>query len=255
LAEEAGSRCSLAIARWSSRWSEYCVLVGQVETLEKELEALEAQLVVLEEIRDEECAKPPPNRCAQRQQAVDDKQQEVDDKQTELDEKEAERDAKLEEVDEQDAIAESEAASSMAYCDASAPPGCLLYYSSLPGTVPWTNMACDELGPECLGKNPTRCRTSWSIQRWSHTYYCWGGEWHSSSWWTVISGGYTMRGTAYIGGMNTCGGVSGYACASFGPNPCIGGQCGTGCVAYLEHEIRLVQGFPETHPGGEECCE
>lgn len=252
-AEEAGGRCSAAIVAWIGFWKEYCVLVGEVEDLENELEILQDYLVVLEEARDIECAKPPPNRCAQAQQAVDDKQQEVDDKQDELVAKEAERDSKKAEADAVEATADSEATSSMALADVATPVGCQFYFTSLPSIEPWTNIACDELGPDCFGKDPARCRVWWRVDYRPHTYYCWGGE-YQYPWMWRMSGGYTMSGQPYVTGIHLCAGVGFYICA-----PVLGCEnprsCGTGCNEYQEQEVRMVQTYPKVWPGGEHCCD
>lgn len=253
-AHEAGSRCDMAIIDWIGFWREYCALVDEVGDLERELEVLQTQLDALIEAKNEECAKPTPNRCAQRQQEVDDKQQEVDDKQEELDEKIDERDAKLTEAADASDTADTEAASSMALADVAAPHGCQFLYTSCPGNEPWTNWLCEELGPECLGREPARCRVWWRVQRLSHQYFCWGGEYHGDWGWEMV-GGYTITGQPYVTRIRACSGISGYACSSSGPNPCAGGQCGTGCISYYEQEVRMIQDFPSTTEDGEECCD
>ncbi len=247
-AMDAGHRASAATYHWSVYWGEYCVLVEEVEELEEELEQLEEELAVLEAVRDAECAKPPPNRCAQRQAEVDAKQAEVDAKQAELDAKEAERDTKKEEADAAESEAEAEAASSMAFADDAAPVGCQLYYTSLPGNELWTNTACDELGPECLGKDPARCQVQWSVYKKSHYYYYWGGEWHSN-WTGEAGGGYTMAGSPYIAAFRSCSGIPGYACARWAVT------CEYGCPNYMEEEVKLTLRYPKPNPGGEECCD
>lgn len=253
-AEEAGGKAIAAISDWIDFWGEYCVLVDEVKDLEKELEQLEEELAALEIIRDEECAKPLPNRCAQRQAAVDAKQAEVDAKQAELDAKEAERDAKKAEADAAEATADAEAASSIALADDAVPPGCQLYYSSLPGSEPWTNTACDELGPECLGRDPARCHVSWRVERKTHQYFCFGGEYHGN-WGFEMGGGYTMSGQPYVGNIRACSGIDGYACVSSGPNPCTNPSCGTGCTSYKEQEVRLILSYPDPTLEGETCCD
>lgn len=255
LAEEAGARCATAIDDWIGYWGAYCVLVGAVEGLEEELENLQTQLTVLEEIRDEECAKEPPNRCAGKQADVDEKQEEVDAKQDELDAKETERDEKLAEADEAESDAESEAASSMAYADASAPAGTALLYSSMVGEEPWTNTACDELGPACLGKDPARCRATWSCQRLPHQYHCLGWEWHSDHWNPQMNGGYTMSGKPYTTWINGVAGLPTTVCVAFGPNACDHGiPCGETCAIDMEYEARFTQTRPRTHPPDNEVC-
>ncbi len=256
--EAAGYRTGVAIFAWTGYWGEYCVFVEEVEELEEELEQLEEELAVLEAVRDAECAKPPPNRCAQRQAEVDAKQAEVGIKQAELDAKEAERDTKKGEADAAEAIAEAEAASSVALADGAAPPGCQLYFSSLLGSEPWTNTACDELGPECLGRYPARrCRVSWIVDIKNHEYVCVGGEWHGD-WKPAMFGGYTMAGSPYVIGIATgragCrSGIPGYVCGGV----CEANEwsCASGCVTYLQQEVKLTIHYPEPNPGGEECCD
>ncbi len=252
-AATAGLSAQSQITDWKNFWRAYCMLVKEVKVLEKELEILEIQLTALEEARDEECAQPEPNNCEERQQEVDEKQQEVDEKQEELDAKEIERDEKLAEADAAEASAESYAALSMSLIS---PGACLqLYFPDLAGNEPWPVETCEELGPECLGMDPYRCKTTWAVYRKIHVYSCYGSEFHGY-WVNAMGGAYTMSGSPFITGPGRgraigCG-VSNWACIS---TNCEGwSSCGTGCSNYTVIEVKMIQSFPSTTSEGETCC-
>lgn len=219
-AQMKGGEASSASSDWADLWVEYCDLVKAVEDLEV--------------IRDNECAQPPPNNCAAAQAAVDAKQ--------------AERDAKLEAANAKEAEADAAAAESMTLADAVGPPDAQHYYSGDAGSEPWADTACNQLAPECLGREPQRCRVWWSVQTKVHQYMPLG-EWHGA-WSTMMTGGYTPSGQPFISSISTCGGISAYACQACGPGACASGCYGTTYVI----ELRLVQLFPNTTLEGETCC-
>lgn len=253
-AEEAGGHAVSAMGDWSDLWLEYCALVDACEDLERELEILQEQLEALEAIRDDECAKPPPNNCASAQADVDAKQGEVDAKQEELDEKEVERDEKQSEADAKYAEADSYAAESVSI--AASRLYCMHQLVDDAGSNPVADYECDQLGPECIGRDPLRCRVYyWHIQQKTHQYAKAGWEWHGN-WGFQIGGGYTMSGQPYV--LNIvypC--VPQYACASYGSNACEAHSWTwpSGCDSYYEHEYRLIIGYPSTTPEGEVCCD
>lgn len=231
-------------------YREYCALVAACEELEHELEILQEQLEALEVIRDTECAKPPPNNCAAAQAAVDAKQQEVDDKQEELNEKEAERDAKLAESQAYDAESDALAAESMALMDAVCTESCYPI-SSWVFPIPWVDTDCEQLGPDCLGYGPDRCRCGWSLTR-KVTYHFWGGYEYEGGWEGEAIGWYTRSGQPLCVDVRACGGRAKYTCASYGPNPC---SLTPPCNPASTHEWKLNISHPPQNPTGEECCD
>lgn len=240
--QEKGGEASSASSDWAVLWVEYCDLVKAVEDLEDKIEALQTQLEALEEIRDDECGKPPPNNCAAAQAAVDAKQAEIDAKEAEKEEKEAERDAKLEEANEKEAEADAAAAESISLANETTPEGAQYLYSSAPGNEPWADTACDRFGRE-----PQRCRVWWSVYVKTHLYTP-HSEWHGK-WGLVMGGGYTPSGQPFVTLIPGCGGVSAYACISCGDEPC---KYGCGGTSYT-WEVRMMQTFPNTTLEGETC--
>jgi hypothetical protein len=93
----------------------------------------------------------------------------------------------------------------------------------------------------------------WVVYTKSHQYRCAGGEWHGN-WIGVMGGGYTMAGSPYVSSIADCSGIPGYAC---GGGVCEASEwtCASGCVFYLEREVKLAVYYPEPYPGGEECCD
>ena len=246
---QAGWRASSALGDWSDLWIEYCSLVEAVEELEHELEVLQNQLAVLETIRDAECAKPPPNNCAAAQADVDAKQEEVDAKQEEIGEKEVERDAKQSEAQTKYDEAESEAADSASLA-ATNPCACAQHLIEFVNSAPVADYECEQLAPDCIGKDPLRCQVWWLVQRKTHQYWYSGGEFHGS-WNTMMGGGYAVSGQPYVTYIfATVSCVPMYACSETGPH-----ACEDGCSSYFEYEYRLLQTFPLTTPEGEVCCD
>lgn len=243
-----GGEAVSAVGDWSDLWLQYCALVDAVEDLEHDLEKLQAQLAGLEAVRDAECAKPPPNNCAAAQQAVNAKQQEIEAKEQEIEEKESERDEKKDEADAKLAEADALAAESMALAQEVRVEGEGQYFYGDPvGSQPCVDRECDQLGPECLGKNPTRCCVTWSVQdKWTY-YFGWGGS-YEGNWNVRMAGGYTPTGQPYVTYIYSCAYVPTHACAST--------TCEYECHGdYQVIEVRMLQNFPLTTPEGETCCE
>jgi len=246
-ATAAGNQANTKIGQWADAWSAYCTLADAVVVVQQQLDDLEAELVILEQARDEACAHGTPEECAAAQAAVDAKQAEVDAKQAELDQKTQERDDKLTEADGYETEAETKAAESLSLSNLCVPDGVLIYYSSLASSALWADYDCNQLGPTCLGRDPRRCRVWWHVQKRTTTHFYSGGTFEGT-WATVIGGGYTRQGSPYVTSLPGCGGLSSYACSSCGP-----AACQSGCAAWLTHELRLIQDYPD--PLGEECCD
>lgn len=242
--EQAGGEANTKIGQWADAWSEYCSLKDAVEDLQDELDALEAQLSALEQARDEACSHGDPEACNAAQAAVDAKQAEVDAKQAELDQKTQERDEKESEADGYEQEAETAAQLSTSLADSIPACGSTTGLTQFISPAPWADYACDQLGPECLGRDPRRCRPWWHLQRKTNQYFPWGGEFHGN-WQTWLGGGYTRSGTPYITNVVACTNHCNYACSS---NDCEHAQC-----SYYEYEYRLIQDFPD--PTGEVCCD
>jgi len=251
-ARDAGRAAWTAMSEWAVLWKQYCILVSEVEDLERELEILETQLTALEEIRDEECAKEPPNRCDQRQEAVDEKQDEVDEKQDEVDEKKEERDTKQAEADAKDGEAEGAAAENMSLIQDCQPFEVLYYYGTDIGNAPLVDFECDELAPDCLSyyRAPLRCRATWSVEVKSWWYDTRGREWEGE-WGSVMAGFYTKSGQPFATSVPGCTGFNRYFHAAFGEDACER----FGYQGHYIYEVRVKQGYRLTTPEGEECCE
>ncbi len=257
-----GALAYFATEAWVSDSLELCYIIDEVEALEGELEDLEAELTALEGIRDIECAKPPPNNCVAAQAAVDAKQDEVDAKQVQLDAKILERDAQQAIVNSDLALANEKGENSMAMADALVPLLCQLFYTTLVGTAPQTNITCDERYPACLGvdilRTFRRCRVYWIVEVQTHTYTDWGGEW-TTSWFPTMFGYYTPSGQPYITRLapgalvGDCAGVPHYMC--YDPWPPPPAPCGEGCGRWMELEVRFRRYYPEPTPEGEVCCD
>jgi hypothetical protein len=227
---EAGNEAAVKIGLWADAWTAYCDLSDAVDSLQGELDALEA-------IRDVICASGPPAECAAAQAAVDAKQGELN-AATEA------RDDKLIEANGYEADAEVAAASSTSLANSIPSCSSTTPLSPFIAAAPWADYACNQLGPECLGRDPRRCRPSWNLQRRTTTHFWFGGTF-VGSWGVELSGGYTKIGTPYITYVRACVNQCNYACAS---NDCEHAVCN-----WYEHEYRLSQSFP--YPTGEECCD
>jgi hypothetical protein len=248
LATAQGGVANSKIGQWADAWSAYCSLDAQVRELQAQLDALEAQLAALEQARDQACASGDEEACNAAQAAVDAKQGEVDAKQADLDQKTQQRDQKQQEADAYEQEAETAAAASIAYADAVGADVITVPYTSfITGDGTWADIACDQLGPECLGRDPRRCRVWWSVQQKTTQImqigYTWVGNWT-----TQMGGGFTRAGNPYVTYIRACGGVPKYACASYGPH-----ACENGCSSTYIHEIRSIMAFPD--PTGEQCCD
>jgi hypothetical protein len=240
----AGFEAASKIGQWADAWSAYCSLKQAVEDLQDELNALQAQLTGLEQARDEACANGTPAQCAAAQAAVDAKQAEVDAKQAEVDQKTQEQDDKLTEADGYEQEAEAAAQQSTSLADSLPSCGSTTPLTPFIPSAPWADYECDQLGPECLGRDPRRCRPSWNLQRKTTIHFPWGGVFYGT-WGTELSGGYTRSGTPYITYVRACLNHCNYACAST--------DCGQASCNWYEHEYRVNQSFP--FPTGEECCD
>lgn len=193
-----------AISLFNWYHPQYCRLVKEVEDLEEELEELEDELAVLEEARDEECAKPPPNNCAAAQEAVDAKQDEVDEKQEELDEKKAERDEAQENMNTASEAADYYALAQIAIINAASSPHARNMYASLvsPSHHPWVGQDCETKHGY---RGVSRCRWGWSL----------GFQTEDSDpdyWNTRCSGWYTPNGVPYATSLSVSSPFASYYC-------------------------------------------
>jgi hypothetical protein len=256
----AGNLANSKIGDWADAWSAYCTLSDEVDKLQKELDALQDQLDALndqldalETARDEACAHGTPEECAAAQAAVDAKQAELDAKQAELDAKTNERDAKLSEADGYEAEAETAAAESISLANAVGADVCQTPYSSfIAGDGAWADVACDKLGPMCLGRDPRRCRVWWSVHQRTTTIFSWDGS-VTGDWDLKMGGAFTRTGNPYVTNIADCGGVQRYACKPCCQPPCPLPPCSTPCPVTYIYEVRCIMAYP--NPTGEECCE
>jgi len=250
--EEQGNIANSKIGDWADAWSAYCALKEAVDELQDQLDALEAQLDALEQARDEACASGDEEACNAAQAAVDAKQAEVDAKQQELDEKTEERDQKQQEAEgyeqEAEAAAQSISMGNALGSDVITAP----YAGFITGDGNWADVECDQLGPECLGRDARRCRVWWSVQRKTTQIFGWGGVWEGN-WQTQMRGGFTRAGNPYVTYVRDCGGVPKYACSSCCMPPCPLPPCHNGCPSSYIYEIRCIMTYPE--PTGEQCCD
>jgi hypothetical protein len=225
-----------AVSDWSDATVTLCSRQDQLSTLEDELTALQLAADAICTID------PLPDpACAAAQAAVAAKQVEVDAKQVEVDAQQAVVDGHL-------ADANAAAAASMQFaqdaCTAESACGTCLVGSV--GSEPCVDYACNQLGPDCLGKDPTRCCVSWAISRKTTRLTPFFSE---GSWQSLMSGGYTPTGQPYIRSGNFAPCISAYACSAYGgADPCRFDCNG----ATFNYEARLTQVFP--FAGGEECC-
>jgi hypothetical protein len=248
LATDQGHLAASYMSQWATAWVEYCDLKDEVDDLQNEVDTLEEQLTVLEQARDEACEHGSPEDCANAQAAVDQKQAELDQKQAELDQKQDEMDQKQAEADGYETEAETAAGNSIGYANVVGTAIIANLYTSFiqPGGT-WANTACNQLGPKCLVRDPSRCRVSWIIQMRETTVFSWGGS-HVGQWINRMLGGFTKDGNPYVTYIRDCGGTPRYACISSGPH-----ACETPCPVTYIHEVRCITRYPK--PSGEECCD
>lgn len=219
--EDKGYEARSAGFSWASKWREYCIAAEECEDLQEQLD-----------------------------RATD--PAEIASLTAQLTAKQGERDAAQSAADSFKSQADSLAAESMSMLDGVDHSGQDVLYSSFVNGVsaPWADTACDQLGPDCLGKSPSRCASgAWNVQT-KLTDRGAGGYVYVGNWITVAGGYFTPNGQPYCTNVRYCGGTSSHYCGSCcGPTEvgCTSGNCGPDTL-----EIRTVIFYP--YPRGEECC-
>lgn len=136
------------------------------------------------------------------------------------------------------------------------------YYHAHAGSEAFVDTACTSLGPTCSGRNPLRCRVSWSVRhKQDQESHCTGDTVFEGSYAEEVGGGYTPNGVPYITsiGNSSILGLQNHACASSTcietPYFCEGDWpvafCGN---TWYTDEIELRQTYTEITGGGETCC-
>jgi hypothetical protein len=245
--EGLGAEAVGLIGDWASAWGEYCGLKEKVEELEEELDDLKDQLSTLQQAKASACADGPSPACTAAEEKVNAKQQEIDAKEKEIEEKKEERDKKKTEAGNYLKQADRKAIESVSAAD-SLGEITATYSSHITGDGTWADTECDKLGPDCFGKDPTRCSVRWIIMRRTTSVNPKTGYTYTGQWGTVLSGGFTPNGLPYVTYIRGCGGVPKYACASYGPR-----ACENGCGMHYTYEVRSHTGYPRTH--AEICCQ
>lgn len=186
-AEDEGQTAQTESNLWSLNQRRYCEALRDLHVLEAQLTALELAAAEICAIPDNEPA------CALAEAAVVAKQLEVDDQQDIVDAEQITLAGHLE-------AADSAAISSMTRANQAAGlwADCgqnLL--TSVPTSIPWADTDCDQLGPECIGLNPSRCRASWSIDKKSTRVIPPPLPGDNPFWLFMSSGGFTPNGLPY----------------------------------------------------------
>jgi hypothetical protein len=127
----------------------------------------------------------------------------------------------------------------------------------VPSSLPWADTACDQLGPECIGLNPSRCRASWSIDKKSTRVTPPPLPGDNPFWLFMSAGGFTPSGSPYY--LSTIGSsccphppcASECACSSSVCSDCCWNVILQVCTVYLdEYRLRV---FYNTQTE-EVCC-
>jgi hypothetical protein len=241
---------------WSPAYIALCDLQAELEDLEDELTDLEDELTALEALRDTACAIPGPS-CDAAQALVDAKQIEVDDKQDEVDLKQDEVDTQQALVDGFLAAADAYALDSMAHA-VNAVTVTATCGDSVLGNIPVAELvdyACDELGPDCLPRDPLRCEIFWELQEKTSRI---SEPTSEGIWLTQTDGYYTPSGLPYITDTSRI-----VPCTH--PYACLRTDCSDNCEPTVPPSDPLWNPAPvyfreyrsalSYAPPGEECCD
>jgi hypothetical protein len=241
---------------WRPAYIDLCDLQAELADLENELTDLEDELTALEALRDTACTVPSP-ACDAAQAAVDAKQAEVDAKQVEVDAKQDAVDLQQALVDGYLAAADALALDSMAFAVNAVVVTATCGDSNL-GNIPvgeLVDYACDELGPECLPRDPLRCEIFWELQEKTSRI---SEPTSEGIWLSQTDGYYTPSGLPYITDTSRV-----VPCTH--PYACLRTDCSNNCEPTIPPEDPLWNPAPvyfreyrsalSFAPPGEECCD